>query len=356
MTTRYNIAIVGKTGVGKSTLINYLYGDNVVKTGVGKSVTKNGFHPTNFEINGLPVTLFDSWGLEIGKDEEWMKELKKELKERGTDKSAEKWFHSVFYCIAANGHRIEDFDIKIIRHFISKKYKVSVIFTKADGITQEEGQKLVEDIRKEINKISTILVCSEEKELYGGIKTKKFGKEQIEQQAYNDFWDSIILRLPERCEKRLRNMIFHWRDNQKYFIENYLGFFKGSKEEIQTMIKQESDKLIYNMRKNIIEEVIKTLKMYNLFSKTLGYPPASIMNIGSFFNAKFPRYMKKKLAFAQFIDDILEKLFNSNEKDKLKKYVSSFSERLLNKIPEVKSQIKNILEDLKEGKTQKRLR
>jgi GTPase Era involved in 16S rRNA processing len=35
----YNVAIIGMTSVGKSTLLNYLYGEKVAKTGLGKPVT-----------------------------------------------------------------------------------------------------------------------------------------------------------------------------------------------------------------------------------------------------------------------------------------------------------------------------
>ena len=36
-----NILVVGKTGVGKSTLINHLFRDNLAETGVGKPVTQH---------------------------------------------------------------------------------------------------------------------------------------------------------------------------------------------------------------------------------------------------------------------------------------------------------------------------
>ena len=83
MNARYNAVIIGQTGVGKSSLINYLYGEKIAETGVGKPVTTNGFHEYDFELNGLPVCLFDSWGLEVGKDEQWMDDLNKEFQKRG---------------------------------------------------------------------------------------------------------------------------------------------------------------------------------------------------------------------------------------------------------------------------------
>ena len=40
LTSKLNVLIVGKTGVGKSTLINAVFGDKVAKTGSGKPVTQ----------------------------------------------------------------------------------------------------------------------------------------------------------------------------------------------------------------------------------------------------------------------------------------------------------------------------
>ncbi len=130
--SKYNIVIAGKCGVGKTSLLNYLFGDIAGKTGVGKPVTTTGFHSTNFMIEDLPVTIFDSWGIEIDKAVQWQNVLNEELSRRGVDKSPEEWFHTVFYCIQVGGARIEDFEISLIQEFINSKYKVIILLTKAD--------------------------------------------------------------------------------------------------------------------------------------------------------------------------------------------------------------------------------
>ena len=163
MSARYNAVIVGQTGVGKSSLINYLYGHKVAKTGVGGPVTEkavNGFHAYNFELNGLPVCVFDSWGLEVGKHEEWLQNLDNEFKQRGVNESADKWFHSAFYCIQAGGARVQECDIAIIKKFRAKSYPITVVLTKCDQVSEEVEEDLRKELQAQINGLSVISISS----------------------------------------------------------------------------------------------------------------------------------------------------------------------------------------------------
>ncbi len=45
-----NILIAGKSGVGKSSLLNYIFGEEVAETGAGKPVTAEGLHEYSFEL------------------------------------------------------------------------------------------------------------------------------------------------------------------------------------------------------------------------------------------------------------------------------------------------------------------
>lgn len=267
---RYNVVLMGKTGVGKSTLGNYLFGNNQFKTGVGKPVTSNGFHALEFDLQGLPVTVFDSWGIEADKADQWLHELNNELKKRSTTADPSDWFHSVFYCVQASGHRIEDFELKIINKFIAENYQVTVIFTKSDNATDEELYDLKKVLTNEFRgKVDCIEVCSETKTRRDGSVAEAFGKKELVDNILSNFWNSISLRLPERCLSIMKNEVIKWHEKQLNVIEKEAGYFNGS--DLSSQIKDESKIFFQDLTKGfiIIDEVNKTLRLYSLFSNKI---------------------------------------------------------------------------------------
>ncbi|MCK5871776.1 MAG: 50S ribosome-binding GTPase [Methylococcales bacterium] len=75
-----NILLIGGTGVGKSSLINTCFGEELAKVGVGQPVTK---HIESFSCDSKPVVLFDTKGYEIGSKKE--KKFLNEVIEYATD-------------------------------------------------------------------------------------------------------------------------------------------------------------------------------------------------------------------------------------------------------------------------------
>ena len=78
-----NLLVLGKTGVGKSSLLNYLFGEAVAPTGAGRPVTGQGlFRCRPFAYRNLSITVYDSWGLEPDKTEQWERLVQEELDSR----------------------------------------------------------------------------------------------------------------------------------------------------------------------------------------------------------------------------------------------------------------------------------
>ncbi|WP_270803703.1 MULTISPECIES: GTPase [unclassified Aeromonas] len=57
-----NILIAGKTGVGKSTLINTVFQGRLASTGQGKPITQSTKKITK---EGVPISIYDTKGLEV---------------------------------------------------------------------------------------------------------------------------------------------------------------------------------------------------------------------------------------------------------------------------------------------------
>jgi predicted GTPase len=76
---RANFIIVGGAGVGKSTLINAVFQGNLATTGVGRPVTTS---TRKYKKDGIPLSIFDTQGIEKDKFDDMLAELGKFLQER----------------------------------------------------------------------------------------------------------------------------------------------------------------------------------------------------------------------------------------------------------------------------------
>ena len=250
-----NLLILGKTGVGKSSLLNALVGKEVEETrSASKPVTKRGIFPHEAEIDGKKVIIHDSWGLEVGKDEEWEKIINNALKEKGIDKDIKDWFHSVTYCIQAGGDRIEDFDLKIIKKFLDDKYNVIVALTKADQINEEKEEQFINTIKKDAG-IDTVVSISANPERKRG-----------ETEAPKPFWlpeykAAILISLREIFINRIP---IHIIEKLKKDIENSKSNAprKGKDKELTNKIQEYfSNILNTNIQKYVRESIEKYYKI-----------------------------------------------------------------------------------------------
>lgn len=64
---KLNIIIIGKSGVGKSTLINSLFRGNFAETGLGKPVTQE---IRKIEKQDYPLAIYDTPGFELSKSQQ----------------------------------------------------------------------------------------------------------------------------------------------------------------------------------------------------------------------------------------------------------------------------------------------
>lgn len=166
-----NILIAGKTGVGKSTLINAVFQGNFATTGQGRPVTQ-----TTREIkkDGIPLSLFDTRGLELKEYSETFKELENFVKNKNNDSNPMNHIHMAWICIDESSRRVEDAEIELCK-LLSNHMPVIGIITKSssdDGFRQK-----VIDILK--NTKNVVRVNSIPKTLDDGYVIKPSGLEEL---------------------------------------------------------------------------------------------------------------------------------------------------------------------------------
>ena len=144
-----NILLLGGTGVGKSSLINTCFGEDLAEVGIGKPVTK---YIESFSCDSKPIVLFDTKGYEIGSDKE-KKFLNDVVKYATTPKEDSSAIHIAWYCIQANGTRIVDFDISIIKKIYQAGLPIAIVLTKADLLSVDDAQKFKAVIKSAIPEI-----------------------------------------------------------------------------------------------------------------------------------------------------------------------------------------------------------
>lgn len=126
MPERFNLAILGGTGVGKSTLINAVFGDQVAETGIGKPVTQG----VRLRVNEAgTLGLYDFRGSESFEEMAgFLKDFVHIYEERLTDDPANA-IHAVWFCIKASDRRFDDAQERLLNTLSEMDLPVLLVLT-----------------------------------------------------------------------------------------------------------------------------------------------------------------------------------------------------------------------------------
>ena len=124
-----NLLVAGKTGVGKTTLVNTMFGVTVGKVDVGHPVTTK---IERHEVPNYPFVVYDVQGFELSNTEDIITSIRDKVTDTQAIRDEKYMIHAILYCIEHVGARIEDKEEIFIRQLASE-YKVPMflIFTKA---------------------------------------------------------------------------------------------------------------------------------------------------------------------------------------------------------------------------------
>jgi small GTP-binding protein len=174
-----NILIAGKTGVGKSTLINSIFRENMAKTGTGKPVTQ---HLKKISKDSVPVNLFDTKGLELEDiaREEVRNEILEEIEKREKSPDVNEHIHLMWYCISYESGRIEKEEIEWLRLFSAK---MPVILVLTQCISDDETfSKELDNMNLPV--VNTVKLLAAPKKIMGNFEVPTYGLSTLVQLTF----------------------------------------------------------------------------------------------------------------------------------------------------------------------------
>lgn len=273
-----NILLIGKSGVGKSSLLNYIFDDEIAETGAGAPVTKEGIHKNVFNYrDDFTLSTYDSWGLEPNKVEEWktyvIDEVKKHEKENVSD-----WFNTIIFCVSAASGRVEDFELDVLRELKKDMNHVIVVITHCqhnNSNTMERASAMKDRIKEAgLDNNDIIYACSCEKKLINGDKVERFGKEEILSQIIINLWKNFKEKLPEVIKEQVEKKFKSEHDSLHEKVADFHFIFrrKHNIEEFEKGLNEDFEKFAIQVINDVNQRFGQAYEYYRCLSKMYCVP------------------------------------------------------------------------------------
>lgn len=188
-----NIMLIGKTGTGKSTLINNIFRENLARTGVGRPITK---HLKKLSKDGVPINLYDTRGLELDNEvqQDVRLEIEQEMARLKSTEGGRDDIHVVWFCINAATNRLEKFEEEWIRELTEEAPVIVVLTQSFDKKGSAMFKEYIEGLSLGIEGVQRVIAAPYD---FGDFKVPAFGLEGLVEQT--------LKAIPENAEKAFIN-------------------------------------------------------------------------------------------------------------------------------------------------------
>lgn len=185
--SRINIIVVGKTGVGKSTLINSFFGKDLARADMGGPVTER---IQLYESNDSAARVYDTAGLEMDEDRRKasLTEIRSLISRCAASNPPDR-IHCVWFCINPGGSRLEPMEEDLLKEFTSETaLNVPVIVVLTQYKNKQQTRDFADWIRARnidgVRCVVPVLAQDIEMETDNGlIRIEAFGLEELLQQT-----------------------------------------------------------------------------------------------------------------------------------------------------------------------------
>lgn len=196
-----NVMVIGKSGVGKSTLINTVFRGNLADTGVGKPVTKD---IRKIDKPDYPLSIYDTPGFELDKDQQdtVKDEIINIIRNGALSQDINKAIHCIWYCVNVGGNRtFDDAELKWIRDFSSRnaENRVPMIIVLTQAVPRAKAAEMKSLIEKEnLDVIKVIPVLSQDMDFDGEYTAHAYGLDTL--------IDVMSAALPNELQDSIQNI------------------------------------------------------------------------------------------------------------------------------------------------------